>query len=301
MTIIPISKDFSQAKAILRDSQLKANPDIHDKNTILQLKLLEAREENLNFELELAERICGDNKNYPYRSSYYLTRFFQDLGFNYTHDGLTRRIWVREVLLELDVSQLSYIIKTGLFRKKDYKNLSIRPAEKKGLPENEFLEGAIQDFRCFIDESINANETIDIDQVLNLNINLDLLIENASSTKDEELINLINEARERFLKPGDQNIALEKLWDAFERMKTYFDHDKRKSTTRLIKLMSIDLDTAIFEAEFETLTAIGNSYRIRHHETDKKPIITDNQIKYLFFRMLSLIYLGLEVLKEPKP
>ena len=54
----------------------------------------------------------------------------------------------------------------------------------------------------------------------------------------------------------------------------------------------------IFEREFELLTKIGNEYRIRHHETDKTPISTPSQISYLFFRMLSLISLCLEVLQE---
>ena len=49
---------------------------------------------------KLAEMICGDAPftYFPYRSSSYLTRFFQELDFDYTHDGTTRRHWVRSVL-----------------------------------------------------------------------------------------------------------------------------------------------------------------------------------------------------------
>jgi hypothetical protein len=47
--------------------------------------------------------ICGDAPftYFPYRSSSYLSRFFQDLDLDYTHDGSTRRHWVRSVLDEI--------------------------------------------------------------------------------------------------------------------------------------------------------------------------------------------------------
>jgi hypothetical protein len=49
---------------------------------------------------KLAEMICGDAPftYFPYRSSSYLTRFFQDIDLDYVHDGSTRRHWVRSVL-----------------------------------------------------------------------------------------------------------------------------------------------------------------------------------------------------------
>lgn len=49
---------------------------------------------------KLAEMICGDAPFtfFPYRSSSYLSRFFQDLDLDYVHDGSTRRHWVRSVL-----------------------------------------------------------------------------------------------------------------------------------------------------------------------------------------------------------
>lgn len=302
MTINMISKDFKQARAILRDAHIRVNADIHNKNSVGQLKILKAREENISFEIGLAERICGDNDKYPYRSSYYLTSFFQDLGFNYEHDGTTRRFWVRDVLLEMDVSQLSLIIENGLFRKQDFRNPKLRPVDKRNLPENEFLNEAIQDFKNFIDDSINANENVNLEQVLNLNVNIELLYENLPLTKDEELNKLIGEAKERFFNSGDRQIALEKFWDSFERLKTFYYPDKKHSTDVLINKLTIDLQREVFDNEFDTLTKIGNNYRIRHHETDKKSISVENQVKYLFFRMLALIDLSLSVVNEtPEP
>lgn len=58
---------------------------------------------------KIAEMICGDQpfQFFPYRSSSYLTRFFVDLDLDYVHDGSTRRIWVRDVLNELNRRQSS--------------------------------------------------------------------------------------------------------------------------------------------------------------------------------------------------
>lgn len=292
------SKDFKQANAILRDAQIKANADIQNKNSIGQLKILQAREENVNFEIELAERICGDNQKYPYRTSNAITNFFQNLGFDYMHDGSTRRYWVRDVLLELDVSQLSIIIEKGLFKKQDYRDHKLRSVDKKNIPDEEFLNEAIQDFKQFIDDSIKANENVNLEQVLNLNVNIDLLYENSTMTYDTELNMLIDDAKKRYYSPDDRKIALEKLWDAFERLKTFYSSDKKLSTEKLINMLAIDLQREVLSDEFVTLTNIGNKYRIRHHETDKKPISTENQVKYLFFRMLALIDLSLSVINE---
>jgi hypothetical protein len=53
----------------------------------------------------IAKMVCGDppyNEIFPYRSSSYLTRFFEELDLPYVHDGSTRFWWVRSVLYELN-------------------------------------------------------------------------------------------------------------------------------------------------------------------------------------------------------
>lgn len=57
----------------------------------------------------IAEMICGAAgmggfswENFRYRSSYYLTQFFQSCGLDYQHDGTTRRSWVIQVLTEIN-------------------------------------------------------------------------------------------------------------------------------------------------------------------------------------------------------
>ncbi|MEI7546887.1 MAG: hypothetical protein WCK21_02345 [Actinomycetota bacterium] len=51
----------------------------------------------------LADFICGDDATrYPeYRSSSYLTRFFQSVGIDVQHDGSTRKWWVLSILRSL--------------------------------------------------------------------------------------------------------------------------------------------------------------------------------------------------------
>lgn len=57
----------------------------------------------------LAEMICGAPgsgsfawKQFPYRSSSFLTEFFANCDLDYVHDGSTRKWWVLEVLEELN-------------------------------------------------------------------------------------------------------------------------------------------------------------------------------------------------------
>lgn len=50
---------------------------------------------------ELAHIVCGDVENFLYRSSSYITEFFQDCDLDYTHDGSTRWAWVASKLEEV--------------------------------------------------------------------------------------------------------------------------------------------------------------------------------------------------------
>lgn len=56
---------------------------------------------------QLADMICGNAKEgnkpnpFRYRSSSYLTEFFQDCGTDYVHDGSTRNWWVSETLKKI--------------------------------------------------------------------------------------------------------------------------------------------------------------------------------------------------------
>jgi hypothetical protein len=60
---------------------------------------------------KIAEFICGDGNRYPiYRSSTYLTKFFQDIGINAVHDGSTRKWWALAVVSSLNGTDLQRVI-----------------------------------------------------------------------------------------------------------------------------------------------------------------------------------------------
>ena len=50
----------------------------------------------------------------------------------------------------------------------------------------------------------------------------------------------------------------------------------------------------LFEKEFYELTAIGNNFRIRHHETTKIDIEDSRHYEYFYKRCLSLISIALQ-------
>jgi len=50
---------------------------------------------------ELAHIVCGDAEHFRYRSSSYITEFFQDCDLDYIHDGSTRWAWVASKLEEV--------------------------------------------------------------------------------------------------------------------------------------------------------------------------------------------------------
>jgi hypothetical protein len=60
----------------------------------------------------IADFICGDNEEkFPvYRSSFYLTKFFKNIGINVEHDGSTRKKWVLEVLESLSINEIEEVI-----------------------------------------------------------------------------------------------------------------------------------------------------------------------------------------------
>jgi hypothetical protein len=50
---------------------------------------------------DLAEMVIGDNRKFHYRSSSYITQFFEECDLGFVHDGSTRWAWTVERLTEL--------------------------------------------------------------------------------------------------------------------------------------------------------------------------------------------------------
>lgn len=129
----------------------------------------------------------------------------------------------------------------------------------------------------------------------------DSQIQSSTNTPIQEtgLKELLQDAA-KYYDEGNVKIAVEKLWDAFERLKTYYfpSLDKKKSTEKIITAMSTGNDyyKELFDKEFKELTTIGNSYTIRHHETSKIHIEDKRHYDYFYKRCLSLISIALQYL-----
>lgn len=99
--------------------------------------------------------------------------------------------------------------------------------------------------------------------------------------------------------PADIRDAVEKLWDAYERLKTYYTTMDKKSSANKIVLDISGGPNKYFDVlnkEFSDLTKIGNDFRIRHHEMDKVEITDVRHYDYFFNRCMSLIALVIQYL-----
>lgn len=283
-----LDSEIKKINAIVADTMYKEVASPEYKKDLEIMKLMNAREENINFEDVLSEMICGDNDKFPYKSSYYITLFFKELGYPFEHDGSTRRIWIANRLRECNTFNIHKIITQGLFKKKYFTDNKVD------------IEPAKEEFKQFIEDSITSNEVFDLADLFNLNVKNELLFNKETKTEDETLNDLVDKAKQFFIK-GEKQIALEKIWDAFERMKTVLaGKDKKDSANKLLDAISTELTKDFFEDEFKSMTTLGNEYQIRHHEQGKKAINENLCKEYLFFRMLSLIDFSLNKIEGLK-
>ena len=119
------------------------------------------------------------------------------------------------------------------------------------------------------------------------------------ATGDEETDRLLEVARQRIARPRieDRRDALEKLWDAFERLKTLEPgSNKRTQAERLLDGVATPgtkLRQMLGE-EATALTKIGNTFRIRHSETSQENLGSPEQVDYLFSRLFAFIRMVLK-------
>jgi hypothetical protein len=113
-------------------------------------------------------------------------------------------------------------------------------------------------------------------------------------TRDQEFDNLLATAIAKYRSPeiAVRREALEQLWDAFERSKTILEGKKKTGAKALVRVATEGADPAeakLVEAEMRELTGIGNSFRIRHHETGVAEM-SDALVDQLFARMYAFLY-----------
>lgn len=278
---------FEELEALIEDSIIELQQIQNHDEDLWVLKLLQARNNNIYFEEDLAEFICGDHVDFPYLKGREIEELFTRLGFNVTSLNITRRVWVKNQLSRINTIGIVKIIRYGLFEKRKF---------KKDSPEfyNINYTKAETTFKTFILDCIDSQNGADLNKLLDLNVNVELLYSNSVLSDDDEINTFLELARQKFFDKKEKQIAVEKLWDAFERIKTYYGDDKKKSSSKIVDILSGKINGCDFNEEFIELTKIGNTNIIRHTEKDKNKIDDTNYLDYLFFRMLSLITLCLK-------
>jgi len=113
-------------------------------------------------------------------------------------------------------------------------------------------------------------------------------------TGDSVLNSMLEDARKKFLDPDDRvhKESLEKLWDAWERLKTLVNTDKKSGIQILLEKASPEERfRSELEKEARTMTEIGNRFQIRHSEVNQIPLTLPEHVDYLFHRLFALITL----------
>lgn len=143
-----------------------------------------------------------------------------------------------------------------------------------------------------------------VERVVEHSVLTEKLVQNIAAITEKGVCDLLTEAINFYRQPNPNNrsLSVEKLWDALERLKTYYctaGLDKKASTLRIVNDMSNGSTDfhILFDDEFRALTTIGNNYRIRHHETTKIEISDVRYYDYFFNRCLSLIAIAIQFLK----
>lgn len=121
----------------------------------------------------------------------------------------------------------------------------------------------------------------------------DLICKKLPTSTEEVINNLVIESKIYISKNkySEKIVGVEKLWDAFERLKTIRSTNKKESIENIIShITNNDKELSeMLTKEFNELTNIGNSYSIRHHEINQKKLPNIYYVEYLYFRLLSLV------------
>lgn len=121
-------------------------------------------------------------------------------------------------------------------------------------------------------------------------------------TGDRILDNMLEECRNKFTdrNPLLRREGLERLWDAWERLKSLADpEDKKKSISIILDATANEATLRQrLESEARELTDIGNSHLIRHTELKQVPVIDVDHVDYLFHRLFAMIQL---MLRKKRP
>lgn len=149
--------------------------------------------------------------------------------------------------------------------------------------------------------SLNANDKLSFPARINQILNgftyrlidgkmrpVSRIVKIQKDTNDKSLKELIEEAN-AFVQTGstdDLQRALEKIWDAYERVKSLCHMDKKASVNILIDKLS--MDDELMKEKINTimkhLNWMGNNYQIRHFEKDKH-VFPSEDLKLFYYNL----------------
>jgi len=119
-------------------------------------------------------------------------------------------------------------------------------------------------------------------------------------TGDAVLDGILETARAKFHEtdPALRKESLEKLWDAWERIRSIRDPGNiQESIRRILEEVAPEPNfRERLNTEATELNSIGNNFMIRHARSSVTPITSEEQVDYLFHRLFSLIWLILKKL-----
>lgn len=112
--------------------------------------------------------------------------------------------------------------------------------------------------------TFELNENGNIERINEWCSFVDEIQKDIKKVNEDGLEKLLEEAVKLYKDPNpvSQKYAVEKLWDAFERLKTYYNTNKRQSANKLVNSMAKNNDyfLQVFIKEFQVLTEIGNEF-----------------------------------------
>jgi hypothetical protein len=121
-------------------------------------------------------------------------------------------------------------------------------------------------------------------------------------TGDATFDELLDAAIQQFRDPtpATRKAGLEKLWDAWERLKSLeIPGDKKASADAILTSATTDsVFKELLSEEAKALTKIGNDYQIRHFETGKLELAEVGQVDYLFHRCFAMIWLLMSAIRK---
>lgn len=103
----------------------------------------------------------------------------------------------------------------------------------------------------------------------------------------------------RSLEPASRRVAVEKLWDAWERLKTLLAANPSVGNKMLLDIAGDEPKfRALLEDDAMQLHGAGNIFHIRHFKTESTEIARIEQYDYLFHRLFALVNLLLVSLRN---